>query len=196
MEATAHGPLVWARAAMLAAVSLLTGTLAHVSAHGLLPGPVTMAALLLVGTTAAAPFLRTQASTARVVVLLALGQTVVHGALTALAGHRGEPAEHGAHSLLGAVHHLTEDLTGPHAAMALAHALAAATVGAWLASGEHALWALVGWAGRALARLPEHAPPPAPALRAAPAGPWLPRPATSRLATSLTRRGPPSAPAC
>jgi hypothetical protein len=39
--------------------------------------------------------------------------------------------------------HLADDLTGPHAAMAVAHLTAAALVGLWLASGERALWALV-----------------------------------------------------
>lgn len=39
--------------------------------------------------------------------------------------------------------HLVDDLTGPHAAMALAHVVAAALVGLWLASGERALWALI-----------------------------------------------------
>lgn len=39
--------------------------------------------------------------------------------------------------------HLVDDLTGPHAAMAVAHVVAAALVGLWLASGERALWALI-----------------------------------------------------
>jgi hypothetical protein len=41
------------------------------------------------------------------------------------------------------VQHLADDLTGPHAAMAVAHLTAAALVGLWLASGERALWALI-----------------------------------------------------
>jgi hypothetical protein len=57
--------------------------------------------------------------------------------------------------------HLADDLTGPHAAMAVAHLVAAALVGVWLASGERALWALVRLSrtallttvGRALATL-------------------------------------------
>ena len=41
------------------------------------------------------------------------------------------------------VQHLMADLTGPHAAMALAHLAAAVVVGLWLAKGERALWALL-----------------------------------------------------
>lgn len=41
-----------------------------------------------------------------------------------------------------AVGHLVADLTGPHALMMLAHLLAGAGIGAWLAWGEHALFSL------------------------------------------------------
>lgn len=44
--------------------------------------------------------------------------------------------------------HVVEDLSGPHALMALCHLLAAAVLGWWLASGEEALWTLVLLAGR------------------------------------------------
>lgn len=40
------------------------------------------------------------------------------------------------------VTHLVQTLTGPPAAMALAHLVAAAVLGAWLAGGERALWTL------------------------------------------------------
>jgi len=39
--------------------------------------------------------------------------------------------------------HIAEDLTGPHAFMALAHLAAAAGVACWLALGEQAVWVLV-----------------------------------------------------
>lgn len=45
------------------------------------------------------------------------------------------------------VQHLADDLTGPHALMALAHLAAAALLGWWLATGEEALWTLVLLAG-------------------------------------------------
>ncbi len=133
------GALLWLRAALLATVALCAGTLAHLGAHGLLPGP------------------------------------------TAL------PLPHW-------VLHLTEDLSGPHAAMALAHAAAAAVVGLWLARGEHALWVLVWLAGRSLARLAG----PVPLIVGVAGPPRVVRadhtllPPTSRaLARTLRRRGPP-----
>jgi hypothetical protein len=41
------------------------------------------------------------------------------------------------------LHHLGEDLSGPTAAMGLAHLLAAAVLGWWVATGEQALWILL-----------------------------------------------------
>jgi hypothetical protein len=67
------------------------GVVAHVSADGLLPGPVALAWIFLVCVVGAAVFLGRPASGLRVVVLLVGGQTFVHAALTALRGHRGEP---------------------------------------------------------------------------------------------------------
>jgi hypothetical protein len=109
------------------------------------------------------------------------GQTFVHGALTALSGHRGDPplrrtaasapfappvplstgsARSGSYydlayarqhpgsgqvalTVPAPVQHLLADLTGPHAAMAVAHLAAAAVVGVWLAVGERALWTIL-----------------------------------------------------
>ena len=88
---TATGGLLWARAWLLAGVALLTGSFAHVQADGLLPGPLALVALTAVGAVACAPMLRRQGSTRRIVVLLVLGQSAVHVALAASAGHRGDP---------------------------------------------------------------------------------------------------------
>ncbi len=41
------------------------------------------------------------------------------------------------------VQHLIADFTGPHALMAIAHLVAAAAVGLWLARGEQLVWSLV-----------------------------------------------------
>ncbi len=195
----ASGALLWLRAALLATVALGAGTLAHLGADGLLPGPSALLVLLVCCTAAAAPLLRTQASTVRVVLLLVLGQAVVHGALTALAGHRDDlvlPAT-AALPMPRWMLHLTEDVTGPHAAMALAHAAAAAVVGLWLARGEHAVWTLVRLAGRSLAL------PGGPAALPVVAGPsravptdhtLLPLPSRT-LGRTLRRRGPPLPPA-
>lgn len=82
--------LLWSRAALMAVVVLAVSVLGHVSADGLLPGPLALLALLGVTTVASAAFLTRQASALRLVALLAAGQALVHGALTLLAGHRGE----------------------------------------------------------------------------------------------------------
>ncbi len=186
----ARGALLWGRAATLAAVTLLAGTTAHASADGVLPGAPVLVALLLGGTVALAPLLGTEASRARVVLLLVAGQAVVHGLLTALGGHRDDdPAGVSGPAWLA---HLTADLTGPHALMALAHAAAAAVVGLWLASGERAAWALVRQAARLLVRkvhrpaLPHLARPRPRVIVDVSSGPTL-----RVLACSQPRRGPP-----
>lgn len=79
--------LLWARAALLATVVLTASVVGHVSADGLLPGPLAMAGLLAAATVAAAVFLTHQASPLRLVSLLVAGQAVLHGVLTLLAGH-------------------------------------------------------------------------------------------------------------
>lgn len=181
MDRTAGATLRWTRAALLTAVALVSGTIAHRSADGILPGPVALVVLFVVGTASVAPLLGSPATTLRVVVLIMAGQTFVHGALTALSGHRGDPplqraattpsftppvpvphgqgrrgsyhdlayaqqhpgSGHVALTVPAPVQHVLADLTGPHAAMALAHLAAAAVVGVWLALGERALWTIL-----------------------------------------------------
>lgn len=79
--------LLWARAALLATVVLTASVVGHVSANGLLPGPLAMAGLLAAATVASAAFLTHQASPLRLVSLLVAGQAALHGVLTLLAGH-------------------------------------------------------------------------------------------------------------
>lgn len=90
MEAPVGGVLRWTRAAFLAAVATLGGTVAHLSAGGYLPGPVAMTWLFVICLVVAASLLGRQASTLRVAVLVVTGQTFLHGALTAMSGHRGD----------------------------------------------------------------------------------------------------------
>jgi hypothetical protein len=190
---TAGAALVWLRALVLAAVALLAGSVAHVGAHGALPAPLVLVALLALGTTGVAPLLRRPASTARVVLLLVVGQAAVHAALTALGGHHDdEPLAHPVHGPALWVAHLAEDLTPGHALMAGAHAAAAAVVGLWLAHGERTVWRLVALTGRALTpvvtvpHLPVARPP-----RVVPVAPAL-LPRDVRVASSsIVRRGPP-----
>jgi len=194
---TAGGALVWLRSLVLATVALVAGCAAHAGAHGVLPPPGVLVALLALGTTGVAPLLRRPAGTGRVVTLLVLGQATVHAALTALGGHRDEePLAAPLHGPALWVAHLAEDLTAAHALMAVAHAAAAAVVGLWLAHGERTVWRVLALAAGALARV-VHVPvlPVVRPLRVVPAGPAqlprLPRVPTS----SIARRGPPQAPA-
>lgn len=186
MDRSAGHFLRWVRAALVAAVALVAGTVAHVSAGGLMPGPVALGLVLMGCTVGAAWVLGRPASTARVAFLLLTAQTAVHGVLTALAGHRGDhptptatpklPPELATGGTIGTrgtgsaydqlygaglpagggqpvelsvpapVQHLIADMAGPNAVMALAHLVAAALVGLWLAAGERALWTVLALA--------------------------------------------------
>ncbi|HET7736727.1 MAG TPA: hypothetical protein VFK52_12170 [Nocardioidaceae bacterium] len=205
--------LRWTRALLLAGVALSTGSLAHASAGGLLPGPVAMTVLLLVGTGICAPLLGRPASRARVVLLVALGQSLVHVVLTALVGHVGDPVAAtrqlhpvGAGQRTGTffdqtmppptevalstppwITHLVAELSGPHAFMAVTHLAAAVLVGLWLASGEQALLALLQLGvARALPEILLPAPLPRLATRSTTHTPLV------RLwRDAFARRGPP-----
>lgn len=83
--------LLWSRAALVAVVVVVVSTIGHVSADGLLPGPLAFVALVLAATAVSARFLTHQASTRRMVGLLVAGQAVIHGVLSALAGHADDP---------------------------------------------------------------------------------------------------------
>lgn len=240
----ATGSLLWGRALVLSGVALATGSFAHVQADGLLPGVGVLVALVACGTVSVAPFLRHPGSTLRIVSLLVAGQTVVHTALAAAAGHRGDPVSRSAsyaatpgvvsaggagdragsyydvayatattgHGSSGGglsipapvLHALTD--ASAHPMMALAHLVAAAVCGWWLAMGERALWRLLELAARGWADLV------APALRRwvvavraaalsstgvripAPAVVVLePRPRSAVRSGKVSRRGPPLA---
>jgi hypothetical protein len=218
--------VLWLRALVVGALAFVLGVLGHVSADGLLPGPLLLAALLVISVLLSAPMLNRRASPFRLVAMLVGGQTFIHLVLTVTAGHAGDPATAGAHrpATLGTlpsvdghrvgslqdayqgmsgqpssmapalpVGHLVSDLQA-HAPMMLAHVVAAALVGLWLAYGERCLWTIIALTGRrvlaaawALAVPVVH---PAPRLAATadrvPARPrslWFVRP--------HSRRGPP-----
>lgn len=80
---------VWPRALVLAATVLGVGTVSHVLADGLLPGPVAMLVLLGLTTLALGPFLRSPAGPVRLVALTVGGQALVHVVLGATGGHGG-----------------------------------------------------------------------------------------------------------
>ena len=87
MPVTVPPALRLLRALVLAAVAVTVGAAGHVSADGLMPGPVGLLAVLATTTLLAAWLLARPASTARVLALLMAGQTLVHLQLTMLAGH-------------------------------------------------------------------------------------------------------------
>lgn len=89
-ELRAGVALRWLRAGTLAGVTTTVGTVAHISAGGLLP-PVTWAMFGLAVLTSAFATLLGRPATRRLLVLLVCGgQFLVHGLLTASAGHAGD----------------------------------------------------------------------------------------------------------
>ncbi|KQP66862.1 hypothetical protein [Nocardioides sp. Leaf285] len=82
--------VLWLRAGLLATVTLFLGAAGHVTADGLLPGPVVMTLLTAVTLVLSAALLARPASTLRLVTLLVGGQAAVHVVLSATAGHVGD----------------------------------------------------------------------------------------------------------
>lgn len=120
--------LLWARAALLATVVLTASVVGHVSADGLLPGPVAMAGLLAAATVASAVFLTHQASPLRLVSLLVAGQAALHGVLTLLAGHGPAGAAPAGAVMSGAV---TSGAGGPGASTPAVAAVAGERTGSY-----------------------------------------------------------------
>lgn len=120
------------------------------------------------------------------------------GSLHDLTMGRLEPTGSGEVAVPHWMTHVLDDMSGPHAAMAVAHFAAASIVAWWLAQGEHALWTVLvllgSTAAHALSRLVAMYAVHPPSVRSAPvrAG-GAQRPC--RLLASLTggpgRRGPP-----
>lgn len=84
--------VLWLRALAVGGLAFMLGVVGHVSADGLLPGPALLLVLLVFGVVMSAPLLNGPASTARLVLMLVGGQTLIHVALTATAGHVGDSA--------------------------------------------------------------------------------------------------------
>lgn len=104
MEVRTDPVVLWARALLLAVVGVFLGVAGHVTADGLLPGPLVLGVLLVVSVVACASLLARPASTLKIVVLLVGGQAAVHLVLTVSGGHVGDPttATHRAPTGLGA----------------------------------------------------------------------------------------------
>ncbi len=90
MTTRASLALRWGRATVLAAVAASTGVLAHLSAGGLLPGAAGLVPIFGVSLVWSAALLGRPATTRRIVLMVMASQTFTHGALTAVAGHRGD----------------------------------------------------------------------------------------------------------
>jgi hypothetical protein len=84
--------VLWARAALVGSIALFLGVAGHVTADGLLPGPLFLAALLVCSVALSGPMLRRPASARRLVAMLVGGQTLIHLVLSATAGHAGDSA--------------------------------------------------------------------------------------------------------
>jgi len=225
MPEHASPTLRWTRALLIASVAISTGIVAHVAADGMLPGPRGLMVLTMLCTAVTACFLGRRAGTLRIVTLVVLGQGFIHSGLAAMAGHRDDPIgtptrypvpamdsgprtgsyydqwaqvqPHGSGPAVPAwlVHSIADVAAEP--LMAATHVLAAVVVGGWLAVGERALWAVLGFTAAVTVRLVR-------ALAAAlvlptPAGtvpvpvafdrPRIPR--TLQHSPGVTRRGPP-----
>jgi hypothetical protein len=189
------------RAFVTSLVSLLLAVAAHLSAGGLLPGLWTFPAMLLLCTACTAMWLGREASRLQLAGLLIAGQTTIHLAMTALAGH-GETIQPGPTNVAGALReageHLLADLTPAQAPMALAHLAAAVLAGLWLAHGERLLWnmlRLIALAAEAallrVVRRVQLVPFGAPDLRPAEAGQLPVVHLQLLLGDTHARRGPP-----
>lgn len=176
MSARAGHDLVVVRALLVAGLSLLLATIAHVSAGGLLPAVWTLGMMGLLCLAGSAMVLDRQASRSRLALLLIGGQTTIHFAMTALAGHGDEgglQASTALGALHDAVHHLRADAFSDGPMMA-AHLAAAAATGLVLGHAERALWTVLVLVARAAALV-------AVVLR------WLPVPVATRPVTVRTR---------
>jgi hypothetical protein len=93
MDQPVGSALRYGRALILAAVALVFGLVAHVTAGGLLPGAEGLAFLLVPLFALNAWLLERPASALRLCVLLVVEQTFVHGGLTSAAGHAGDATQ-------------------------------------------------------------------------------------------------------
>jgi len=90
METVHDARLRWLRALLAGSVAFFLGVVGHVTADGLLPGPVGLTALFAASVMVAVPVLGRRVSSLRTVGLLAGGQAFIHLALTLGAGHAGD----------------------------------------------------------------------------------------------------------
>jgi hypothetical protein len=90
VETRVDAGVLWSRALVVGSLAFFLGVVGHVTADGLLPGPVFLAVLLAMSVLLSAPMLSRPASSLRLVVMLVGGQTLLHLVLTISAGHVGD----------------------------------------------------------------------------------------------------------
>lgn len=165
---TSDAVLHWVRALTLPSVLFTSALAGHAAGNGAIPSTSALVPLFVLTVVAVGPFTWVPIRPARAVVLLLVGQGLLHAALQMLgrttvaattaicdmgAGaapvsaptnchlmtHLGAATSHGsALSLMG----------GGHLVMLLAHLAAAVVVGIWLAAGERAFWTVLRLAAR------------------------------------------------
>jgi hypothetical protein len=173
--------VVWARAALLAAVTMFLGVAGHVTADGRLPSLAWILVLAVLAVVPCAALLARPASTLRLVLTLGGGQALVHLALTVTAGHTTDAGSGHVHAGATTPHVETagsaletlqsaQGLTTSgglapgvllghlvdHAPMMVVHLLAAALVGLWLGVGERALWTVAALTASLVLRPLQH----------------------------------------
>lgn len=84
--------VLWTRALVVASACFFLGVAGHVTADGRLPGLPVLIAFFAVSVLLSVPMLTRPASTARVVAVVSVGQTLLHVLLGATAGHVGDDA--------------------------------------------------------------------------------------------------------
>ncbi|SDD94811.1 hypothetical protein [Nocardioides lianchengensis] len=92
MEGRIDAGVWWCRALLVAGVAFFLGVAGHVTADGLLPGPATLAVLLVFTVLLSLPLLARPASRLRLVAMTVGGQALLHLALTVSGGHVGDRA--------------------------------------------------------------------------------------------------------
>ncbi|WP_156391043.1 MULTISPECIES: hypothetical protein [unclassified Nocardioides] len=90
VEARIDACVLWLRALLMGSLAFFLGVVGHVSADGLLPGPLLLAVMLAMSVLLSAPMLSRPASTTRIVAMLVGGQTLLHLVLSVTAGHAGD----------------------------------------------------------------------------------------------------------
>ncbi|HTW13940.1 MAG TPA: hypothetical protein VMF51_02365 [Nocardioides sp.] len=90
MEGRIDSYVLWLRALLVAGVAFFIGIAGHVTAEGLLPGPVALLFFFVFAVLLSAPLLNRPASRLRLVVMTVGGQALLHLALSVSGGHVGE----------------------------------------------------------------------------------------------------------